>query len=279
MITCLVVTALYYLHRPELHRSKLRRIIVETSIIFADATFWLTLMAMVAGYMYVAGKAKSDYELTMAYLVTCLFHNSGSLSLAILISYRNDLPDSHSLVIRYVALSISLTVSLFVINIHRVKLRHLRSEFVDIPCYADGSSPSLYFTKPSSYTYFAFICVVTTGVTIVFSSIVNLVLFKIGARDLQRTEFLGKKWRSALLIGFLLVTSILLITLWYDFYGILKTKAHARVAFGSSFEDDSFGYGQIIACGFAAQALFTFIYRFAGMYFSISAVKLSSQDG
>lgn len=251
--TCLVVTALYYHYRPELHPSKLRRIIAETSIIFTDATFWLALMAMIAGYMCIAGKAKSDYELAMAYLVTSAFQNAGLLSLAIFISYRKDLPDFHSLVIRYVALLITLMVGLFISKIHQVQLEHLRSEFVDIPCYANGSSPSNYYYKPPSYTIFAFLCVIMTGVSFSFSS-------------LMHTESSEKKFQFGLFICFLLVTSILLIGLWCDFYAILKLKARARAAFGPSYQDDAFGYGQIMAIGFAAQALFTLIYRFTGTY-------------
>ena len=130
-------------------------------------------MAMIAGYMCIAGKAKSDYELAMAYLVTSAFQNAGLLSLAIFISYRKDLPDVHSLLIRYVALFISLMVGLFISKIHRGQLEHLRSEFVDIPCYADGSSPSNYYYKPSSYTLFAFLCVIMTGVSFSFSSLMR----------------------------------------------------------------------------------------------------------
>lgn len=264
MITCLAVTALYYHYRPEAYHTKFRKTIVETSIIVADAVFWLALMALVAGYVYIAFKANSNYEFTMAHLVTWLFIDAGLLSFLILLSYRKDISDSHFFDIRVVTLLIFMIMS-FILFVRLAKLRPERQfEFVDIPCYVDGSWPSRYLA-PGCYIQLLIYSV------ILFLNIANFIprTLRIGVRFSQRPlHDINVGLYAISIIGWL-GTILLLIGLWYSFCIILKIKAHARVAFGSSFEDDALGYGQIMACGFGVQALFTFIDGLVGPYLSL----------
>ena len=261
VITCLVVTALYHYYRPEPYLTKFRKTIVESSIMFADATFWLTLPATIAGSLYKAVNAESVYELTMIDLVTLLFLSAGSLSFLILFSYHKDHFDAHFFVIRLIAFCMFLVMSTTLFFLHAKLNHHKRFEFVDTPCFADESWP----LPGDGIKYFI-------SSILVFGNIANfvpsaLLIFRRFSKRSSYEGFVFIESRFHLIsISVLLGTIFLLIGLFYCFYMILKIKAHARVAFGSSFEEDAFGYGQVIACGFAAQVLFTFIYRLAGTF-------------
>lgn len=269
MMTCLAVTVLYYHYRPGFHQSKLRKIIAETSSIFADATFWLSSIAILAGCYYSMSNIKSLYEEAMFSLVTSLSTSANILSFLVLEYYRNDVPNSHSFPIHYIAMLVIWFGSLLIFFLQNSKLGYLPSEYIDAPCYIDGLGLLSYATR---IVYINTICIWAGAACSVISLVLFLVDFlfsKSGVRGSQVKEFMQKIDRHQYLICYSCATSLYLIGLWFTFCAILNVKARARVAFGSSFEDDAFGYGQIIACGFAASAMLTFIYNFAGIYHSL----------
>lgn len=260
VITCLLVTALYNRYRPEPSPTKFRKIIVETSIMFADATFWLTLPAIIAGFLYGAIKAESNYELVMTDLVTWLFLSAGLLSFSILLSYQKHHFDAHFYFLRFIAFHIFLSGGIALFFLFDAKLHHqLRFEFVDTPCFTNGSWP-----LPSDHIMYFIDSVLGFGMVVHILPSVRLIFRRFFKRFLHEEYGFINTLLPLISISVLLVLILLLINLWYCFYMILKIKAHARVAFGSSFQEDAFGYGQVIACGFAAQALLTFVYRLAG---------------
>ena len=79
----LVLVAVYYYlkgKRPN-ENHEIRKIIMETSVIFWDTAAWFGLMATVAGLLYFFGRARSFYEYTLALIVTYEFVNAGILAL------------------------------------------------------------------------------------------------------------------------------------------------------------------------------------------------------
>lgn len=55
-----------------------------------------------------------------------------------------------------------------------------------------------------------------------------------------------------------------LVALWLNFGYILQIRNRARSDFGASYDDDTLGYGQIISAGFAAEAIWNYLYRTIG---------------
>ena len=100
-------------------------------------------------------------------LMAYSFQSASLLSYVILLFYRKDLSDSHALNIRFVAVVLSDLMGFFIL-ISLQKAQHLYSEFVDKPCYADGSRPSRSSVS-AHYIHSAIICF-----TLIFSVIIPI---------------------------------------------------------------------------------------------------------
>ena len=209
---------------------------------FSDTSLWYGAMAIVASSIYALHQARTQYEYRMSIIVGFLFANVGFLSTTIAFYTSDQVQDKQNRWIRAIPLMVIVIMSAFLVanfvsNLHEPhEGDRLFAQFNDGYCYID----SFWLNDPSTFLLPQAILYGAPIAWIVVTSFCHTWLVV----------------EPAILIY--------IIALWYSLGLILLLKARARLVYGRSYEDDSIGYGQIIATGFAAQALLTYIIKVAG---------------
>ncbi|ERF70326.1 hypothetical protein EPUS_09370 [Endocarpon pusillum Z07020] len=268
--TYLALTTVYYhsTRKRSFGNAILEQITVEISLIFSDGIAWFGLMATLAGMIYMSGKAQSYYEYTLAALVSFLFANAGLLSLSIYIYHPEKLGNTVSVNIRTIPLLAMICLGLGFLGtaLEENNKEEGRSaivsnkifnttagvntfkDFIDTPCYADGFWPLEYLHGPRLMQLVIFI---------IASILAFLEMVDACAR--------GRLWRASfnfiMPFGLRTIPMVALAGLWYDFATIVKVRARASASFGPSYEENTAGYGQIIASGLALQAVFNYLVK------------------
>ena len=221
----------------------------ETSLVFSDSIALLAVMAAVSFYItFGTKKITYVYEFVLAQSVALM---AGDAALVLLISllYEQERRPFRFLLLFLSSINILLT-SLVVLNMHRFPLQY--RDFRDMACYTSDATPPLQRSRT-----FAMV-----SLTLVSTLLSTLLASAIGMRMLKlRNAFRVMTW----LVGPILsvVIAVAFVEMWVLFLYIVRTRANARSLFGSSYEDNDFGYGQILASGFCLQLIVQ--YAFYGM--------------
>ena len=253
--TLVAIAALYYYFAKSepSPRNSIRHITAQTSVIFSDAMIWFGFMANVAAIAFFWGLSSSFYEYALAILVACLFVNAGFLSLTIYLYGIRRLGGTLAMYVRSIPLYGLLLLGNHLVFGQLVRHMYLWADgFVDTPCYAADNwvmkylSTAMWIEAP----LFAVATIAVCGPS----------LWKcVGSPKVGGV--LSTTADSLVILGFVIVPGLSFAALWYDLHAIIQIRSRARAAFGNAYADNSIGYGQVIAGGFALQAIFTYLSR------------------
>ena len=220
-------------------------------------------MASVASNVYIY-YAPSVYELALSCLVAYLACFA-SLALVTLNLYPRDaLKDDRKFrwVIQYLAVVAGLCI--MAPSIIRFKqLPHFARLYLDMACYAEG-------VWPASYVYSCAWGLLTVyGLSVFYSIFATCGSYYLRARVDRPSRTAAVMRKVIYLVNFTVIAMIIsasYVFLWLDMAFIILLRSKARKAFGDSYEDDAFGYGQIIASGFCLQAVLQYFHMLKCTY-------------
>ena len=217
---------------------ELRERTKETAVLFSETSLWFGMMACVASIIYTFVMATTKYENTLCFLVAFLLTNAGILT-TLLGFYGDPLPHVRERnAISLIPFLVSIGSSLwFVIQIFSTRS-------LDGPDQAHNADWYCYVSEDWLNRLGKIAWIPQTAL---FGLVALCTMFEDIASVLLPIGILG-----------------LVSTMWTDFALIVTIRNRASTAFGSAYKDKSFGYGQIIATGFAAQALATYIVTVIG---------------
>lgn len=200
------------------------------STAFVESLSYLLLTTLVAFAAYLS-RMRTLYELTMAIFIVRLL-----CSATISTVFNLDLRSEKGLPRRQLAPIIigflgSLVVAVFAIFI---PLYGAYANFIDSPCSKFYEGP-LRLTQAMAVPYVI--------VAIVFA-------------QSTRKNRLEKRLASTVGLNFLVLwVSIEFMLMWVTFALIILVRVRAKDVFGSSYDDNALGYGQIMATGFCLQTI------------------------
>lgn len=244
-VSCLIGTlnAPSFVHRPVqiVPRSRLSKALFDSSAAFAETAVFFAIMVTVATLIYQK-HFTSLYEMAVADIVSLMVFNA-NLCLIIFVLIR----DGRGSSLQIYSQAVAYMVSCFLLTAMRVafrdrKLRANAMMYLDLPCYVDNIWPA---------TYINILNVAELGLY----GVIVLTLFLNICRRCRFTAWPSEKL-FPLAMSFVRLGAFLLM--FCDLIAVYYIRVRARKAFGASYGDDRFGFGQITAIGFVLQTVLVF---------------------
>lgn len=265
--TLLMLTVAYFHIKVKNPNEKLRKSLIDAAITFWDTVLWFGLLGCIASLVYATSKAQSLYEFVISLLVVNLICNSMFLLLVIysskvqkfdksIESFSRVLPQAFVFICMFV-----VTMELLSADSNHLwgtTYRWSHYNFVDMPCYAASIWPMHYLRAAAK----------VQAILLLSPFILALLLWIM--RFIFVTPYLGETFLFKKLAEYFWlldfesrwpypVVIFTAVVLWMDFGFIVVIRTRARADFGTTFEDDAFGYGQIISAGIAVQAIYAYL--------------------
>lgn len=251
---------------------KLRKSLIKGAVTFWDTVLWFGVLGCIASLVYATSKAKTLYEFVISLLVINLICNSMFLLLGLYSEKVKEMDESTRTFSR-IPPQAFVFVCMYIVTMKLVGAdsKHLWGttlnwnlyNFIDMPCYAASVWP-MYYLKIAVKLQ---LCLMTSPFA--WALISRIFKYTPVIPYLGKTWLFGKLRKHVLLLepDSLVPYPVLIFiaaTLWVDFGFIVYVRAQGRADFGATFEDDAFGYGQIISAGIAAQVIYTYLCAVSG---------------
>ena len=250
----------------------IRSAILRSSVIFWDAVIWFALLASIAGMFYLQ-RAQSVYEYTLCVHVVYLMTNA--LGAMIFMYLREDVRHLDGRHLRIFGQFAVYFVTQCVWGYSLPQINNIfvsGVNYVDLPCYAAELWPIKLLTIVTwlqeaihillvlvnfipvwRYFFPEFFKRIEGGTPPKLKGKRAVLIKNIRRRGMFDQRVWGLQRQLLFVVGCLTI-----VVLWVDFVFIVWIRNRAQAAFGPSYEDNAIGYGQVIASGFAAQAIITF---------------------
>jgi hypothetical protein len=222
-----------------------RRAAVKSSLNFSDTVTYFAIMTALASDIYIYS-SDTLYEFSLAAMVGSMAFAACSL-LSLVNLFPMEAEDAKVRDFsRWIALTIAQNVSIPAIS-RLNNLSQLLIKYVDMPCYGSNVWPT-----PLIYTGSCMVIIAWLPYTILIANVSLRQYYEKNERPVPRILRKSSPFnRICLYLGIAISFAIL----WYSVVAIIYIRERSRRAFGSSFEDDNFGFGQIIASGFVLQVI------------------------
>lgn len=229
-----------------LSRSRFHRATLTASLTFFDTLSYFTVMACIAG-MWLSTREHTFYEKTLCVLVVQLAC-SATVILAPLIEFG----DGKSTRLLRVLCSMTGFILSAGITIEYQATRSRNLLMKDFDCYGRQNTP--YHRLQTSTMLHLLLCALFL-LEICLTFLLHMVRSVSPNPQAnvwnERERFLG--WaRTNTRRGCSILWNVLV---WMSFVSIVIIRQQADLTFGQWYEDNSMGYGQVLACGFCIQAV------------------------